>query len=103
MAELCFACTEREYAVPAINVTCTICKKTVSWREAVKHYAEHGKRSGDTVACPLCGAKVKSREYRRHVRMHFVKRRERGYMCGVCGRSFITLKSLLVHIQKMHE
>jgi Zinc finger, C2H2 type. len=35
--------------------------------------------------------------------MHFVARRDTSYICNVCGRGFITLRSLLVHIMKTHE
>jgi endogenous inhibitor of DNA gyrase (YacG/DUF329 family) len=102
-SELCFACTEQNFARPATVVKCTICKKEVSWREAVAHYIGHGKRSGNDVVCPICNTKVKSQEYRRHVRRHFVSRRGTSYICGVCGRGFITLRSLMVHIMKTHE
>ncbi|MEM1597200.1 MAG: C2H2-type zinc finger protein [Pyrobaculum sp.] len=102
-AELCLSCTDRGYAVPVVAVTCTICKKQVSWREAVRHYVEHGKKSGTDVVCPICNSKVKSREYRHHVRRHFVKRQDRSYICGICGRGFISVKSLIVHIMKTHE
>jgi DNA-directed RNA polymerase subunit RPC12/RpoP len=101
--QLCFACTEQRYAKPTTRVRCSVCKKEVSWRHVVSHYAEHGKKSGNDVVCPICNAKVKSQEYRRHVRMHFAVKSEPGYMCGICGRGFVTLRSLLVHLLKTHE
>jgi endogenous inhibitor of DNA gyrase (YacG/DUF329 family) len=101
--ELCFACTEQNFAKLVTMVQCTVCKKEVSWREVVAHYIEHGKKSGKDVVCPICNTKVKSQEYRHHVRRHFVAKRGISYICGICGRGFITLKSLIVHIMKTHE
>lgn len=101
--ELCFACTDKDYARPATTITCSVCKKEVSWREAVAHYMGHGKKSGNDVVCPICNTKVKQQEYRSHVRRHFAVRRGLFYICGICGRSFVTLRSLLVHISKTHE
>jgi DNA-directed RNA polymerase subunit RPC12/RpoP len=101
--ELCFACTDQGYARPVTTVKCTVCRMEVSWRGVVPHYMEHGKKSGNDVVCPICSTKVKSQEYRRHVRMHFVARRDTSYICNACGRGFIKLRSLLVHIMKTHE
>ncbi|ACB40872.1 C2H2-type zinc finger protein [Pyrobaculum neutrophilum] len=102
-AEMCFACTEQGYAKPATKVVCSVCKKEVSWREAVAHYMGHGKKSGNDVICPICNTKVKGQEFRSHVRRHFAVRRGASYLCGICGKSFLTLKSLLVHLMKTHE
>jgi hypothetical protein len=43
-SELCFACTEQNFARPATVVKCTICNKEVSWRETVAHYIEWQKK-----------------------------------------------------------
>ena len=79
------------------------CKKEVDWRHVVSHYIDHGKKSGNDVVCPICNSKVKSQQYKHHVRQHFAVKRERSYICGICGRSFISIRSLIVHIMKAHE
>lgn len=100
---VCLACTDQEYAVPATKSTCRVCKKEVSWREVVSHYIQHGKKSGADVVCPLCNSKVKGGEFRNHVRRHFAVQQGQWTKCGVCGKSFRSTKSLLVHILKTHE
>ena len=102
-AQLCYACTDQNYARPVTTVKCTICKKEVDWRHVVSHYIDHRKKSGNDVVCPICNSKVKSQQYRHHVRQHFAVKRERSYICGICGRSFISIRSLIVHIMKAHE
>lgn len=102
-AEICFACTEQGFARPQPVVKCGICGKEVSWREVSRHYINHGKKSGNETVCPVCGQKVKNNEYRNHMRRHFAKRQDGAYRCGICGKSFIWLKSLMVHIMKTHE
>lgn len=102
-SELCFAYVGQGYAKPVTTVKCSICGEEVSWRAVVSHYMGHGKKSGSDMACPICNSKVKSQEYREHVRKHFAVKREAFYICGVCGKSFVSLKSLLIHIMKTHE
>ncbi|MEM0369550.1 MAG: hypothetical protein QXK67_02755 [Pyrobaculum sp.] len=98
--EVCLACTGLDYARPTTKTICNICKKEVSWREIVSHYITHGKKSGGDMICPLCNSKVKEREFRTHVRKHFVVQ---SGLCGICGRRFRSIKSLYVHIMKTHE
>jgi endogenous inhibitor of DNA gyrase (YacG/DUF329 family) len=96
VATVCLACAEHEYARPSAAVRCTICGAEVGWRNVISHYVEHGKRDGEGVTCPICNLRVKPGDYRQHVGEHFVVRRESYYTRGVCGRSFIVVKSLIV-------
>lgn len=104
-AELCLICggEEKGYLLLMHQFKCTICGESIAWDNVVSHYMKHVKISGNDAICGVCNAKVKRAEIRDHIRSHFVIRRDRRFFCGVCGREFLNVKSLLVHIRRGHE
>ncbi|WP_435959988.1 C2H2-type zinc finger protein [Pyrobaculum sp.] len=80
-----------------------MCKKEVSWREAVTHYMGHGKKSGNDVVCPICNTKVKQQEYRNHVRRHFAAKRGLSISAGSAAGASLRLDRCWCTLSKTHE
>ncbi len=88
---------------------CFICGEEVQTEEYLGHYVDkHKKVSGRNWQCAICGEKANSEaEFLRHLRLHFSIVMYRGgaamHVCLICGRAFLGVHSLLVHMRKAHE